>query len=394
MDPRSGGVCQAIRTTIPELQKLGCTSEVVCVDSPELDYQVHDPFKLHKLGPRVGPWAYSKRLAPWLRNHANQFDTLIVHGLWSYHSYVTLKIISQYRSKHGNTGPAVYVMPHGMLDPWFQRDASRRLKAWRNWWYWKLIEKNVISQADGLLFTCQKELELAREPFRPYRPKAEAKVGLGVAEPPSETDAMQTAFRAACPQLNGRPYWLFLSRIHPKKGVELLLKAYALLAKEPNLAGKLPALVIAGPTDSAYAQQMQQLARELGAPQVYFPGMLIGDAKWGAFYGCEAFVLPSHQENFGIAVVESLACHKPVLISNQINIYQEIVDRNAGIVGQDTQEGVIGLLRAWLSRSELQRAEMQSNARACFLELFQATSAARRLAEALCFRGERLEARG
>ena len=91
--------------------------------------------------------------------------------------------------------------------------------------------------------------------------------------------------------------------------------------------------MIAGPgLDTAFGREMRQLAESLcpqpstltPQPAVFFPDMLTGDAKWGALYGCEAFVLPSHQENFGIAVVEALACGKPVLISNQVNIWREI----------------------------------------------------------------------
>ena len=388
MDPRSGGVCQAIRTTIPELQSLGWHNEVVCVDSPSFDYKVHDPFPLHKLGRSPGLWAYSKPLLPWLRNNVAKFGAVIVHGLWSYHSYATNHLFHQLSQSPSGNVPKVYVMPHGMLDPWFQWDSSRKLKAWRNWWYWKFIEKHVIASADGLLFTCQKELELARKPFTPYQPKKETVVGLGVAEPPAETAAMGEAFRAACPEMRGRPYLLFLSRIHPKKGVDLLIRAYAKLAAEPGRLNELPVLVIAGPKDSAYGQEMQQLARELTASgnsgaSICFPGMLQGDAKWGAFYGCDAFVLPSHQENFGIAVVEALACGKPVLISDQVNIYQEIVEGGGGMVCADTAEGVNRLLADWIGMSESQSLAMKCKARCCFDSLFKASNAAKRLSDVL-----------
>ena len=94
--------------------------------------------------------------------------------------------------------------------------------------------------------------------------------------------------------------------------------------------------------------------------------MLKDDAKWGAFRSCEAFVLPSHQENFGIAVAEAMACARPVLISNQVNIWPDIVKSNSGLVEDDTLEGTVKLLQRYLSMSEIERAEMGSKGEAYF----------------------------
>jgi hypothetical protein len=125
-----------------------------------------------------------------------------------------------------------------------------------------------------------------------------------------------------------------------------------------------PDLVIAGPGwDSGYGEEVRRLIDEVNrsialtehrtlntehSACVHAVDMLSGAAKWGALYGCEAFVLPSHQENFGIAVVEALACGKPVLISDQVNIWREIVEDGAGLVEGDTEEGVEKLLRRFL----------------------------------------------
>ena len=188
--------------------------------------------------------------------------------------------------------PKLYLMPHGMLDPYFQRAKSRRLKAIRNWIFWKLIEGKVINGADGVLFTCKDELLLARETFDPYHPKAEINVGYGIQLPPLFEQDFRKSFLEKCPELENKPYWLFLSRIHPKKGTDLLLKSYLKLKMKYI---DIPALVIAGPgLDTPYGKELQHLAKD---SLIYFPGMLEGSTKWGAFYGCEAFILPSHQEN-------------------------------------------------------------------------------------------------
>ena len=103
--------------------------------------------------------------------------------------------------------------------------------------------------------------------------------------------------------------------------------------------------------------------------------MLTGNLKWGAFSAAEAFVLPSHQENFGIAVVEALACGTPVLISNQVNIWREIEADRAGYVEADDLAGTTTLLRRWLATPPGVRAEMEENARNSFARRFEIESA-------------------
>jgi glycosyltransferase involved in cell wall biosynthesis len=166
---------------------------------------------------------------------------------------------------------------------------------------------------------------LARITFKGYNPKKEINVGYGIQRPPAETKEMKMAFEQSCPAIKDKKYWLFLSRINPKKGIDVLIKAYNELVLEGH---DLPELVIAGPTESSYPQKMIALAK--ANTHIHFSGMLSGDSKWGAFYNCEAYLLPSHQENFGIAIVEAMACKKPVLISKNINIWREIEQGNGG----------------------------------------------------------------
>jgi glycosyltransferase involved in cell wall biosynthesis len=109
--------------------------------------------------------------------------------------------------------------------------------------------------------------------------------------------------------------------------------------------------------------------------------MLQGDAKWGALYGCDAFVLPSHQENFGIAVVEALACDRPVLISNQVNIWREIESARGGLIADDTPEGCVKLLSQWLQMSAEQKSELHP--RDCYRKHFEVRGATETFANAL-----------
>lgn len=483
MDPASGGPPQGIRNSIPELEKVGIRTEIVCCNAPGESWIGTDSFPVHALGPGKLGFAYTAKLAPWLDENLHRFDAVIIHGLWLWPSVCATRAVARERARRKAEGRrleagrnsslatshlSLFVMPHGMLDPWFQRDPSRRVKAVRNSFYWWLVERNVVNEADALLFTCQQELELARTTFGGYRPRKEINVTYGVAEPPAFTPAMQEGFAARCPDLGGRPYLLFLSRIHPKKNIAALVRAFTRVRSEvtsdewrvtsgqrsgvdlnPPPSGftpqvsVLPDLVIAGPGwETDYGREVRALiddankalraeAGELRAEGaeaadgedaaatksehcklntenspacIHAVDMLTGAAKWGALYGCEAFVLPSHQENFGIAVVEALACGKPVLISNQVNIWREIAEDGAGLVEDDSEEGVEKLLRQFLAQgmrleagdpspqhSDVSVSAFQyfsislfsSAPRACYVKRFAIAPAAARLAAAV-----------
>ncbi len=398
MNPELGGPCQGIRNSAAALRSRGNTVEVVCADLAHSRFIVDDPFEIHALGKHFGPWAYNARLYPWLLRNLRSYESVISHGNWLHANYAIARAIRRLRKETtgGTACPSLYIMPHGMLDPWLQIAPSRRFKAWRNRLYWQLVERRIVATAEGLLFTCQRELELARQSYQPYRPREEWNVGYGIVQPPEDSMDLRRAFDQACPHLGQRPFLLYLSRIHSKKGADLLLRAYARIVLESRSSSALPALVMAGPLNSCYARRMQRLAESLGilhsdnvnlklgeGAGVHFPGMLQGAAKWGAYYASEAFVLPSHRESFGIVVAEALACCKPVLISRQIDIFQEIVDSNAGLVGDDTLEGTVETLKRWLTTSPPTRAEMNDNARRCYRQHFQSDMVADRLLSVL-----------
>jgi glycosyltransferase involved in cell wall biosynthesis len=107
--------------------------------------------------------------------------------------------------------------------------------------------------------------------------------------------------------------------------------------------------------------------------------MLQGEVKWSAFYNCEAFILPSHQENFGIAVVEAMACAKPILISDKVNIWQEIKNSHAGFVENDTENGTENLLNKWCASNSEERKSMGNNAQSAFQKYFTVEQAAHNL---------------
>jgi len=188
-------------------------------------------------------------------------------------------------------------------------------------------------------------------------------VSLGTIPPTGDPAPQQEAFFAACPAVRGRRFLLFLGRIDRKKGCDLLIDAFVKLApREPALD-----LVMAGPDPQNWRAELERPAQAAGvAERIHWPGMLLGDAKWGAFRAAEAFALPSHQENFGIAAAEALACGRPVLLSDKVNIAAQIAADGAGLMETDTPAGVARLLQRWIELSPSERGQVAANALDCF----------------------------
>jgi glycosyltransferase involved in cell wall biosynthesis len=394
MNPKNGGVSQAVKSIINSISPFGIHNEIVCLDRHDAPHLIDSEIVVHALNYGSGTWQYNNRLKNWLLANLSYFDIVIMHGLWQYPGYALRGALRSLASGSSVISiPRLFVMPHGMLDPYFQRAPGRKLKAIRNQIYWKLVESKLINESEGILFTSQEELSLATTGFKPYSPQNAVVVGMVVESPPLFQDKMRDEFNAACPGINNAPYLLFISGINEKNGVDLLINAYLNVLRKTEedvdnipLAGLLPKLVIAGPgLETPFGKKMQALVtanRELHQ-MIVFPGMLTGDAKWGAFYGCDAFILPSHQENFGIAVVEALACGKPVLISDQVNIWREINEAGGCYVSADTLPGTEKLFDFWIRASYKQQQAMGRNALYAYKHNFSMKPTAIKLLDAL-----------
>ncbi len=368
LDPRAGGVAEAVLQLVNHMLPFGCTGEVASLDGPDVVVSDRLQGVVHRLGPARGKYGFSLSAMRWFREHANRYDAVIVHGIWQFHSVAA-------RYGVGRSGTPLFVFPHGMLDPWFEHTYPR--KHLRKLVYWALAERWVFSRARAALFTCRTELELARRPFLDRRTPLEV-TGFGIAPPPADA-TNGAAFFKAYPELRGKRVFLFLSRIHEKKGCDLLIDAFArMAAKHPNAR-----LVIAGPGDETTVAALKGEVCAHGIEsQVVWTGMLSGALKWAALRAAEVFVLPSHQENFGIAVVEALASATPVIITDRVNIWREVAEAGAGTIVNDTKDGVAEGIASWCdTMSPADIAMMRERALACYQREFRIEGAARRLVE-------------
>lgn len=358
LNPSSGGPAEGILQISPHLSQLGVRTTVLCFDLPGSPWLNNLPYDHHAFGPVRGNYGYKKGLPSIIRRLAVDQDFVIVEGIWQYHSFATWRALR-------NTKIPYYVYTHGMLDPWFKY--TYPIKHLKKWAYWPWAEYRVLRDAQGVLFTTELERDLARKSFWLY--KAHEKVlGYGTSIPPDNIESQKQKFFDTFPHLEGQRILLFLSRIHPKKGIDILIEAFSSIASEDDSLR----LVIAGPDQLGIKKSLYRRSVQLGIDdRITWTGMLSGDLKWGAFRCSELFCLPSHQENFGVVVAEALACGVPVAISEPVNISIEVRKARAGFVFKDNVDSTKNSLLQWLSLSIEQKAIMKSNARKLFKERFE-----------------------
>jgi glycosyltransferase involved in cell wall biosynthesis len=361
LSPVTGGPPEAVRQLVNAYVAIGGDVEIVTLDNSAEAFLRDVPCPLHTLDQTYfGRYAFSPRLWNWLLENAERFDGMIMNGVWSFPGVALRHAALKVGKPYG-------IFPHGALDPWFNRQYP--LKHLKKRLYWPM-QQAVLRDASAVFFTTEVERDLASSSFRSANWNSIV-VPYGITDPManlSQSDSLLEEFYLALPSLRGRHFLLFLARIHAKKGCDLLVEAFAKLAP---LAPDVD-LVMAGPDQEGLEARLKSLTERLGiAKRVHWPGLIGGKVKWGALIACDAFVLPSHQENFGISVVEALSVGRPVLISNQVNIWPEIVAHGVGLVEHDTLEGTDRLLRRWFDLSPSGREAMAARARPCFLVRFE-----------------------
>jgi glycosyltransferase involved in cell wall biosynthesis len=369
IDPKNGGTTHHVLMTSRVWKRFGHECHVLSLDSPEASFVADSPMhpfalgdhsRLYHIVARILPiikYGYTPRLGRWFRKHARDYDIVMLNGLWNFTSYGTWVALRR-------TDTPYIVFPHGMLDPWTKE--AQRLSHLFRLIYWQFFERKVLRDARAIFFASEEEKQLAQSLFLKNDAKSYV-LGFGTEDVLTNREEQKIAFLSQFPKLRGRKLILYLGRIHPKKGLDLLIEAFA------QLVGEIPSfdLVIAGPDELGTRARLERIAyRKAVTGRIHWTDMLTGDLKFGAYFCSEFFVLPSHQENFGIAVVEALALGVPVVISKKVNIWREVLSEGAGLAVTDDVAGVKEGLRRLCNLPQHQLRRMKVNARNCFLKRF------------------------
>jgi glycosyltransferase involved in cell wall biosynthesis len=309
-----------------------------------------------------GLFGVSSELARALRDTIGSYDLVHIHSLYRFSSTA-----AAYYARRA--GVPYIVRPHGTLDPFIFR-RRRALKSI----YEALFEKRNLEQAAAVHFTTAEELELAKSCGIKCRGVV---IPLGAHRDIASRRGWREEFNRLWPQTQGQQTILYFGRLNFKKGLDILARAFGIVARARDNVQFL----IAGPDDEGYGVRVREwLAAEGVLERTTFAGMLSGDAKQTALHGADMFVLASYSENFGLAVVEAMAAGLPVVISDRVNIWREVAQAGAGLVTRcDAQEVARALLR--MLDGQALRETASSAGRRLVEQLFSWRAAGQRMIE-------------
>ena len=311
--PQFGGPTKAVHAMTRALADRGHHVTVATTDAADdasgrLDVPLAEPVTEHGVIFRYfarrpgGTWKVSLGLTRWLSREAGGFDVMHVHGLFQFPTMAGCRIARRRKVPY-------LLRPLGTLDAW-----SLGQRAWKKRPYLMLIERSHIRHAAALHATSAAEAEHLR--------------GLGAGRIEVIPLGVDGSARAASRQARDGPLRiLFLSRLHPKKGIPVLFEALRLVREH----GTPVTATIAGAGDPGYEAQLRSSAAIAGvAGLITWAGHVEGRAKEELFAGSDLFVLPSSQENFGLAVAEALAAGLPAIVSHEVAIGRELEAAGAG----------------------------------------------------------------
>jgi glycosyltransferase involved in cell wall biosynthesis len=358
--PLSGGPTTALFGMVRALRALGIEVEVATTDA---DISGNLPVPIGRKiveqnvpiyyfrCPTLRKYGCSPALTRWLRAHIREYNLVHIHDVFA---HPTLPAAASARK----AAVPYIIRPCGQLDPWSLRKNSFLKRT-----FLALAGQRILQHAAAIHATSEPE-KASIEQLGINVPVVT--IPLGIEALPESDSSLKGLFRERHPELGDRKVILFLSRIDPKKGLDLLLTALQKIEEKRDDF----VLVLVGSGAPSFEGQVRSSVIDLGLDGlVIFAGFLDGQMKQAALYDADLFVLPSYDENFGIAVVEAMAMGLPVLISDQVGIHRDVQEYEAGLVTR-CNAGEIAEALSTLLDDESLRHRMGENGRRLVQEKF------------------------
>ena len=344
-----GGPANTILDSSKTLSKKGFEVDILTYDTAKNKIIKPYNIKIFNLGSNYLNDFFNFKIIYWLIKNKHNYDYFIVHGIWRLKTLLARIILKK----------NYFVFIHGMLDPYFASEILKRIKKRI---YWNLIEKKNLIKSKSILLTSIKEKKLLKNTFVNVNGIKKKVISYGIIKPSFNRSLVIRKFKKKYPILKNEKYLIYLGRFHKKKGCLNLINAIEKLKKK-NINLKV---LMAGP-ESSYKKKLENLCKIKGlGKNIIWSKFITKDLKWGALCNSQAMILPSHGENFGVSVVESLACKTPVIITKKVNIFDEINKFRAGLVCSDNNKSLINALRKFNSLNTNQLNMLKKNSLKCF----------------------------
>ncbi len=360
LDPKYGGPRNGILSSNNQLIKNGFKVDMATCDKKKINNKEYKDTKVINFKSYIGQkYRFSLQLLLWIYKKRKEYDFFIIHGIWQFNSLVARLLL---------TNKKYFVFTHGQLDPFFSLNFYKMIK--KNF-YWYLIEKKNLLNSAGIILTTKGELNNLKKTYVNTNKIKKIVIKYGILKSKLNNQKCKNIFRSQFPLLNNQRFYLFLGRYDTKKGCEIIINSVIKIRK--NFKSKI---LFAGPTEDAlYLKSLKKLVEKNNLENIIlFSDAIYGDLKWGAILSSRASILPSHGENFGISVAESLSQSKPVIISNKVNIFKTIDKYKAGLIASNTLLSFSKKLLQFEKLGTNEFTKMSNNASKCFEDNFDISS--------------------
>lgn len=346
LSDRMGGSITAIKYLSRELVRSEHVVEVATSDPEGCENGDGWFSRVYSFGPRMRFYGYSRAFGKWVRDHARDYDAVIINSLWRYQSYVGSRALCAAAKPY-------IVFAHGTIA---QMAFDSPGKRFRKEIFWSAVERNVIADSAGAIYSSEQERLLSEQVMKGAL-TSHAIVPLGIPSPP--------------PALGSGPSHaesiLYLGRLHPCKNLGLLVRAVG----ELRQSGIDLRLTIAGPDEGGHRAYLAGLTKECGVEEnVTFWGPAFGNSKWDLIRRSGLCALPSVYDSFGLSAVEALACGVPVLLSENTGVANMLRGSGSAMICAPDLGQLTRTLRAWATMPQSDRTRMGGHALAAYEEKF------------------------
>ena len=353
LNPSLGGPSNAIIDHSKALVNCGFSVDILTSDKKKYLKKKIKNIRIINKGSSLGNYGFNFNIILWLYRNKKKYDLFIVHELWRFYTLLARIILNNY-----------FVFIHGQLDPFFKKNLFKLIKKKI---YWYLIEKKNLIKANSILLTTELEKKLIENTYVNTNGIKKNVIKYGIIKKNLNKKKISELFYKKFKNLRNKKFYLFLGRFHEKKGCEILVKS--IFKIKENFSD---IILMAGPlTNSNYEKKLFNLINKYKLKDKFiFVDALYGELKWAAIQESKAMVLPSHGENFGVSLIESLSFSKPVLTTFKVNTYKEILNYRAGFVSKNNSHDFSKILKKFSKLKNKNIRIMSDNALKCFNKEF------------------------